>query len=163
MPLSKKSEHHAYRFTDDITFFQKAVIIHPKGEKFLIIKRSIKDAFRPDTWDLPGGNILYGEVHAEGLRREILEEVDLKISHLNPVHMITHFTKSIPMYYIVVGFRCKALTDLVKLSHEHSEFQWISKDAFLKMDPKYQFREERIFDQNSTDFLRDIVYSALQK
>lgn len=160
IPTDKK--RHGYQFTDDITFFQKAVIMHPLEEKFLIVKRSDRDKIRPGTWDLPGGNILYGELHIEGLRREIVEEVNLRVKNINPANIITHFNKTIPMYYIIIGFRCQALGENVKLSSEHSEFQWTTKEAFLSMDSKYHFREERIFDTNSTDFLRDMVYCAFR-
>jgi 8-oxo-dGTP pyrophosphatase MutT (NUDIX family) len=162
MSKPTKEETHGYRFSDDITFFQKAVILHPHEDKILVVKRSETDNFRPDTWDLPGGNIFYGELHIDGLRREILEETGLEVEELRVVHLITQYDKTIPMYYIVTGFLTKAKNADVRVSHEHSAFQWVTRDDFLKMDPQYVFTQERPFDQNSTNFLRDIVSLAFR-
>ena len=41
-------------FTDDVVFFQKAVMFHPHTDQFLVLKRS-SDGRSPNIWDLPGG------------------------------------------------------------------------------------------------------------
>ena len=41
-------------------FFAFHAIIEKDG-KILVLKRSSKDAFNPDMWDLPGGVMEFGE------------------------------------------------------------------------------------------------------
>jgi 8-oxo-dGTP pyrophosphatase MutT (NUDIX family) len=43
-----------------------------KGKKVLLIHRKI-----PDVWELPGGNIEYGENPSETAKREVKEETGL--------------------------------------------------------------------------------------
>ncbi|MBI3366552.1 NUDIX domain-containing protein [Candidatus Roizmanbacteria bacterium] len=160
MPKPKNIEKSNYFFTDDIRFFQKAIIVHPNENKFLMVKRSNIDKIRPGTWDLPGGNISFGELHRDALKREILEETSLKVRNIREVKVITHFDKNQKIYFIIIGSICRASTEIIKLSSEHSAFKWMTKDEFLGLDPNYQYKEERILDTNSADFLRDIVYSA---
>lgn len=160
MPLPTKKETHKYQFTDDIRFFQKAIVLHPTEKKILTIRRSDTDLIRPGTWDLPGGNLLYGELHHPGLRREILEEAGLEVEDIRELKVITHFDAKLPMYYIIIGSMCKATSDSVQISDEHSAFQWITPKEFLALDPRYVYKEERALDLQSPDLLRDFVYLA---
>lgn len=158
MALPTKPEAYKYLFTDDMRFIQKAVIKHPGENKFLIVKRCKSEYIRPGTWDLPGGNLLYGEIADEGLRREIFEETGLPIVDLKPFYVVTKHDTSKPMYYLLLGWQCRATSDHVVLSHEHSEYAWVTKKEFVALDPAYTYREKRDLDTNSTNFLRDIVY-----
>lgn len=60
-----------------------------KADKYLIIKRSQKEEHSPGTLSLPGGKVDVSEVSPgaleEALRREILEETDLRIGDLSYV------------------------------------------------------------------------------
>lgn len=77
MPKPNDPEKQKYMFADDIKFLQKAVVFHPEDKSlFLALKRS-PDSSRSSDWDLAGGNVLYGELHDESLRKEIQEEADL--------------------------------------------------------------------------------------
>lgn len=163
MVSPKNVKRHKYQFADDIKFFQKAIVIHPTDNKFIIIKRSKTDPVRPGTWDLPGGNTLYGELHTDALKREILEETGMQVKNIKVVHVVTYFEKEKPMYYLVIGFLCTATSDKLKLSDEHSEFRWTTKDKFLALDKNYSYREDRQFDPYSTDSLRDMVFLAFSK
>jgi 8-oxo-dGTP pyrophosphatase MutT (NUDIX family) len=162
--LPVNPETHGYLFTDDMRFLQKAVVIHPTDEdKFLIIKRHTNECVRPDTWDLPGGCVLYGETHMTSLKREITEETGLDVSNLQPVYVNTKYASNQPMYFLLIAFRGKATSEDIALSAEHSAYQWVRAQQFINLDPSYHYAAERELNINNTDFLRDIVSAAFNK
>ncbi len=126
---------HAFMFTDDIKFLQKAVVFHPESNKFLALKRSADSFSRPSDWDLAGGNVLYGELHDESLRKEIKEESALEAGDFFPVQVVTNYDNEKEIYTIFNGFHCKAKSAEVEVSEEHSEFRWIDKEEFAKLKP----------------------------
>lgn len=142
MPKPKDPQKNLYMFSDDMKFFQKVIIVNPKeSNKFLATRRSLQDKNRPGCWDLPGGNVGFGEKHDKALQREVKEEVHLSITDLKPVHVITNFEKDI--YYLFIGYRAKTSEDTVILSNEHIEYKWVTKEEFLQLE--------------SADFLKEFV------
>jgi 8-oxo-dGTP diphosphatase len=136
MPKPKDLEKQKYMFTDDIKFLQKAVIVHPEDKNlFLALKRSLDSFSRPDDWDLPGGNVLYGELHEDSLMREVKEETNLNIKNIKPAQVVTNYDKEKKIYYIFVGHYGRTISSEVKISTEHSEFRWIAKNEFTKLKP----------------------------
>jgi ADP-ribose pyrophosphatase YjhB (NUDIX family) len=115
-------------FTDKVNFLQKAVIFHPTEPVFLILKRSGKDSKRPNEWDLPGGNVIFGEVHLESIQREIREETALGVDDLQIVQVATGFDREQMLYHLFMGYQCRAKTTHVNLGTEHEQFEWVSKD-----------------------------------
>lgn len=123
-------------FTDDIKFLQKAVVFHPdKRELFLAFKRSPNSYTRPNDWDLAGGNVLFGELHEDSLRKEINEEANLEVGTFTPVQVTTTYDKEKEIYYLFLGFHCRAKNDEVKISDEHSEYRWVTKEEFINLKP----------------------------
>ena len=121
MPKPQETSKHNYMFSDDIKFLQKCIVFHPTENKFLILKRSPDSFSRPNDWDFPGGNVLFGEYHEESLRREI-----------KPLQVKTDMRGEI--YCIFINYTAQATSTEVALSHEHTDYKWISKDEFLKME-----------------------------
>jgi len=127
---------YSYMFTDDIKFLQKAVIFHPdQDEIFLILKRSSTAFSRPNDWDLAGGNVLFGELHEDSLRKEIREETSLEVGDFTPVQILTSYDEEKAIYYIFNGFFCQTKSGDVNLSDEHSEYRWVSKNEFIELKP----------------------------
>ncbi|NTU73149.1 NUDIX domain-containing protein [Candidatus Roizmanbacteria bacterium] len=133
LPTDPSKRH--YLFTDDIKFLQKAIIFHPaKREVFLTLKRSLTDVSRPGCWDLPGGNLSFGERHDEALIREIREETGLEASSFKPLTVSTNFDVQTKIYYLYIGYSCKALTEHLTLSSEHIAYQWVTLSQFLSLE-----------------------------
>lgn len=136
MPKPLDAEKQKYMFTDDIKFLQKAVVFHlDQNELFLALKRSSNSFSRPNDWDLPGGNVLFGELHEDSLRKEIVEEANLEVGAFLPVQIITTYDKEKEVYYFFNGFYCRAKNNDVKLSFEHSEYRWVNKEEFIELKP----------------------------
>ncbi len=135
MAKPKDLKKHAFMFTDDIKFLQKAVVFAPYSRKFLALKRTAESFSRPNDWDFAGGNVLYGTLHEESLRNEVKEEAGLEVGKLTPAQVVTNYDKEKGVYHIFNGFYCKATSDDVKLSDEHSEHNWVTKDEFIRLEP----------------------------
>lgn len=107
---------------------QKALI--KKGEKYLILLRSDYSPVFPNHWDFPGGKLDEGEILEEGIIREVKEETSLDID----------VGKIIFEYYMQVGsvskfniYEVKTYIGKIKLSHEHKEFKWATKEEILEL------------------------------
>ncbi|MFH0906276.1 MAG: NUDIX domain-containing protein [archaeon] len=149
MPLPKNKSKRKYMFSDDIKFLQKIILFHPKYKnKFLVLKSSPDHYSRPNSLDLPGGNVLFGETHLDSLLKEIKEEAGIKkVKDIKPIQVVTNYAtkeklyqlnakrKSKKIYFIFIGYTGKAQTSKIKLSHEHTEYKWITKKEFLKLKP----------------------------
>jgi 8-oxo-dGTP diphosphatase len=101
----------------------KAFII--KENKILIIKRSDKDTEKPNTWEVPGGRLEENEDPILGLIRETKEETGLDIKVLEPI-TVRHFTRDDGIEITMTEYLCEPLTNDIKLSDEHSDYEWIS-------------------------------------
>ena len=104
-------------------------IIHNK-DKILIAQRSEKMSL-PLKWEFPGGKIEKGEDKKSALKREIEEELKMKIQigeSLTPV--VYHYPKfSITLY----PFLCQAESIEYKKT-EHKEVRWEFKNNLKKYD-----------------------------
>ncbi len=118
---------------EDKTFYvgQKAFIEHEA--KLLVL---IDPAMGVD---LPGGKIQVGEIDLdESLRREVREEAGLEIEVGRPFtrwyyeFKQTHRNAGKQVY--LVGFRCKLLSGEVKISNEHSRFEWVDAESYKPLD-----------------------------
>jgi 8-oxo-dGTP pyrophosphatase MutT (NUDIX family) len=117
-----------------VQFLQKAVVWNPDGSTFLALRRSLDDPVRAGRWDLPGGNVSYGEDHREAIRREIREETGLEVTDLQLVQVKTQMYRGGEVYRIFVGHRCQALSDTVTLSEEHIDHRWVTGEAFMALE-----------------------------
>lgn len=149
MPLPTEVERRKYMFTDDVKFLQKAIVFHPLTEKILALKRPENAFTRPSCWDLPGGNVLFGQLHLDSLLEEISEETSLKVKNVTPVVVETRYDDVKKTYSIFIGYECTATSDNVKLSSEHTEFKWVALKEFLKLE--------------SGDFLKKLVNTMIEK
>nr|MBP6888661.1 NUDIX domain-containing protein [Candidatus Paceibacterota bacterium] len=72
--------------------FQKIVVtgfVYNEG-KTLLLKRSSKESFLPEYWELPGGKVNFGEIPEDGLVREYKEETGLEISVGKPFRTFSY-------------------------------------------------------------------------
>lgn len=110
----------------------KAIVIY-KG-KILTLKRVKPSTDGLGYWEMPGGGLEYGETPHEALIRELKEETNLDIKILKPVYT---FTAIRPDYQTVgIGFLCIPTNDHVILSHEHTDYKFVSEEELKEtLDP----------------------------
>jgi 8-oxo-dGTP diphosphatase len=108
----------------------KALILN-RG-KVLLLKRASGRKTAPGEWDTPGGKIRFGEAAEDALRREIDEETGIKDISINKVLNVWSFFKDSQRQLVGITFVCSCRQDGVRLSAEHSNFQWADPQACLE-------------------------------
>jgi 8-oxo-dGTP diphosphatase len=122
-------------FTEQVKFFQKAIIYHPANPNLLLtLQRSRSDTRFAGQWDLPGGNVDFGENHRQAITREIMEETSLQVGPVQVLEVITHFEAEQQVYMLFVGHTCQAINTDIRLSAEHIAYQWVTAETFLTLE-----------------------------
>ncbi len=110
---------------------QKAFI--KKGDEVLVLADS--------RWrvDYPGGKIQEHETDLiESLKREVMEETGLEINVGEPFatwnYIIPSEHRLAGNKLFLVGYKCDYVSGEVKMSDEHSNFSWVTKDNYKKLD-----------------------------
>lgn len=120
-----------------VVLVNRALIVNKKG-KVLLIKRIKNDNYMPGKWELPGGKLDAGQDITNALERETLEETGLvviptdKVAYWHSEIISSGKYKGLP-YVVLVGL-AKSIGNDVKLSNEHEDYAWVSKDQLLEYD-----------------------------
>ncbi len=107
----------------------KAVII--KDDQYLVLLRSSDSKFFPDQWDFPGGKREQKETPQEAVVREVKEETNLDVETTSILSKYTYTEHDTLLDFTV--HKVKMLSNLIKLSKDHSQFTWKTKEELLKM------------------------------
>lgn len=107
----------------------KAVI--KSDDKILLVKE-------PDgRWEFPGGKVEFGHRIEESIKRELEEElgiVEIKVGKiLNAWDWIFNL-KNINLQFFMLAYECFTHQKEFKLSPEHVEYGWFSKEEALKLN-----------------------------
>ena len=111
---------------------QKVILFRDDG-KILALKRTAEAPSRPLRWDLPGGDLNFGEDPAQGIVREVLEETGLLVERLEPFDTEAHINKD-GEFWLTIAYKSNCTSDKIKLSYEHNEFKWMTLEEFLKLE-----------------------------
>jgi 8-oxo-dGTP diphosphatase len=104
------------------------VVRNDKGE-YLITQRG--DEKNYGKWEFPGGKLKENELPFDSIKRELLEELELKVNPINEIKRYTY--KQFNLIFIL----CVPLNpDEIKLK-EHLELTWVKVKDFKK----YNFLE----------------------
>lgn len=101
----------------------KAIIKNKEG-KYLILMKSSKEDINPNTYDIPGGRISFGEKLEEAVAREVKEETGLDIK-AQKVFEVWTFAKA-DFQLVGINFLCELIGGEIKLSEEHDSYDWYS-------------------------------------
>lgn len=108
-----------------------------KNNKLLILKRSKNKKVLPEYYEMPGGGIEFGESPEEAIKREVKEEAGLNIKVLKPYATFSDVIND--KQYIDIQFYAEVIGEnKVKLSDEHTKFEWIEKEEI----DNYKFSEQ---------------------
>ena len=130
---------------------QKAVI--RRDDKILLLKAK--------QWDLPGGLIDFGEDIQVALHREIMEEAALTAT-IDRIFVSADMRdypfkfddgRILNIHFIMLGYLCDYVSGEVRLSEEHSEFAWVTRDELVTytMQENAQFATDAWLKLSLTD------------
>ena len=111
----------------------KAVVFNKDG-KMLTLFRTETAPSRPNTWDLPGGDLEFGEDPGVAIIREIKEETALVIKDLKIFDVEAHIIKEENLHWVTLAYHCVAVTSEVVLSSEHNDYKWVTSEEFLQLE-----------------------------
>ncbi len=100
-------------------------------EKVFLPKRAETKKFMPGIFELPGGHIDFGEDMVEGVKREVLEEIEMKISVGDPFYVFVYENNVKECQSIEVIYFAKFIDPIDKIvlhPEDHSEYGWFSED-----------------------------------
>ena len=112
-----------------------------KDRKYLITKRSLKEAAFPGLWTVPGGKLRKSDyallpkdtvdhwynVLEKLLEREVEEEVGLKIKNIRYLLSLAYIrSDGIPS--IIISLYCDYESGKIKLSDELIDYAWVTVD-----------------------------------
>ena len=101
------------------------VLMINKQEQGLVLTRSDSDDSRAGQADFPGGNVDSGETWDQAAVREVLEETNLTTRLEDLVLIRVHTSMKGDENLIRAFYVTRSFTGDIKLSHEHSELEWV--------------------------------------
>lgn len=113
-----------------------AVIEHEVTGKILLVRRAASQDWQPNEWEITYGRIDQGEDAEQGLRREVREELgitDLTIVELMIAWHIYRGPEKPENEVIGLTYYCTTAADTPVLSHEHSEYTWVTAEEALQL------------------------------
>jgi len=103
--------------------------------KILCLQRD-RASFQKGEWELMYGRIDQHEDIITGLRREVLEETGLKDFQIKKLLRVWHFYRGEKTPETEIHgftFYCQVKSPVVKLSSEHSGYQWLDPQEALDL------------------------------
>lgn len=104
--------------------------------KVLLTQRAATKKFYPNVWEMPGGHVDFGEDMAEGLKREIKEELEVAISIGDPFYEFTYQNDIKGSHSIEVVYFAKLADPEASVNiqpEDHSRYGWFSADELDKV------------------------------
>ena len=111
--------------------FVVAGIIEYNGKILCMQRGEDKCEFVANKWEFPGGKIEPGETNEEALKREILEELNLKIDVIEHFVDVSHCYPSFKLN--MYCYKCNATSNILKLN-VHKNFKWLNKNQLTSLD-----------------------------
>ncbi|MBZ9569897.1 NUDIX domain-containing protein [Patescibacteria group bacterium] len=105
------------------------------------------------TWTMPGGKLHFGEDLIEAVKREVSEEIGLKVKNLEVISVTNDIVKD--AHFVTIGFLCTEFQGEPKIMEpeEIVEWQWFKLDRLP--EPMY-FPSEKIIK----NYLAKRIYGA---
>ena len=105
------------------------------------------DANRAGKWEFPGGKVKRDENPAHAIVREIREELDLSVSVVRKLPVLTHHYPDVIIR--LIPFICEIMDGNIHLT-DHDAYAWIPENSIFQYDWSEADRDLVILIWNST-------------
>jgi 8-oxo-dGTP pyrophosphatase MutT (NUDIX family) len=98
-------------------------------------KRADTKKFRPGVYELPGGHINFGESPADGLERELQEELSIEVTISEPFYVFSYINPIKGSHSIEIIYFAQFdddFEDIVLNPEDHSGYIWIAENELHK-------------------------------
>lgn len=96
--------------------------------RLLAVRRSDAEDHGRGVWEVPGGQLDYGESPSGSVKREVGEETGLEVEILEPFNT-WFFEKDADTNIVGVDFLARRVAEEVTLSGEHDDHRWVDRDS----------------------------------
>jgi mutator protein MutT len=107
-----------------------------KDDSVLLLKREHEPG--KGKWSLPGGLVNLGEKIRNAIKREVEEEVGLRVDVVSIVDVFDSIEydgkRRIRFHYVIVGFTVKPVGGEVRGSEEASQVKWFRADELKDLE-----------------------------
>lgn len=119
-----------------------AIIINKDG-KFLLIKRGLKSQNEIGLWGFPGGAVEFGETLSQTIKREVKEELGIKIKPLKLLSPINHLIPKEKQHWVAAPYICQLISGSPKILEpgKNSDLGWFSLHEVTKLKLSLVARE----------------------
>ncbi|MFA6136048.1 MAG: NUDIX hydrolase [Candidatus Paceibacterota bacterium] len=137
--MTNKISHDSETLADGQQVITACAFIHQKFngiEKVFLPKRATTKKFLPDVYELPGGHINYREDIVDGLKREIMEEFNMKVRVGDPFAVFTYnndIKKSHSIEVIYFAEFSDPIENIKIHPEDHSCFDWVGENELDKV------------------------------
>ena len=100
-----------------------AVIVNHDGELLCCQRNSASSL--AGKWEFPGGKIELNESAEEALKREIIEELEVRISILKPLEIVKHHYKNLDFEIALSPYLCEIESSATPKAIEHAQLRWV--------------------------------------
>lgn len=116
----------------------KAFLFRPDG-KFLILRRTKTAPSHPLCWDIPGGEVDFGEEPLDSVRREIREEAGIAAKDLRlfDARSSVHGKE----FWAHLAYIGETSGRNLQISWEHDLHRWVSPREFLRLKASKKLKE----------------------
>lgn len=102
-----------------------AFLLNEKKELLLVLRKQPPEA---GYWSLPGGRLEYNEKIVDAIRREIYEEVGLKILPTSLLCVVDHIISSEDAHWVAVIYRADIISGILENREPEKiqQIEWFS-------------------------------------
>ena len=107
-----------------------AVIEDEAGRILLVKHRPERGGFWQGKWICPGGGLELGETIEEGIKREVMEETQLEIDLVKPLHPFDRIVISndrVSLHVIYIDYLARLIGGKLKPGSDIGEAIWVEK------------------------------------
>ena len=124
------------RTVDNAIHVVAAVIHHNKDSDLILISKRPQHVHQGGLWEFPGGKVDASETPHQALQRELKEELDIEITHAQPLMQLHHDYTDKHIFldvWTVLAFEGQGV------GMEGQECRWVSLQDLLSPTTQYQF------------------------